>query len=102
MTEDLPLTDAVQRSEAGAGPTAHFSSGTVRGREAGGIMHFSGVPYAAAPFGRLRFAAPEPHQGWVGERDATAPGATRGERGETRGRGPAPWRQVSRRTAWPR
>lgn len=74
MTDDRSLTDAEPRTVPG--PTARFSSGAVRGRAADGVVHFSGVPYAAAPFGRLRFAAPEPHPGWDGERDATAPGAT--------------------------
>lgn len=40
------------------------------------VMHFRGIPYAAAPFGDLRFKAPQPHPGWSGERDATVTGPT--------------------------
>jgi para-nitrobenzyl esterase len=39
-------------------------------------MTIRGVPYAAAPVGPLRFAAPEPHPGGTGVRDATRPGPT--------------------------
>ncbi|GAB3561171.1 carboxylesterase/lipase family protein [Spelaeicoccus albus] len=53
---------------------------THRGRVAGlrdnGIVSFRGIPYAAAPTGRRRFAAPVGHAGWVGVRDATRFGAT--------------------------
>jgi para-nitrobenzyl esterase len=37
---------------------------------------FLGVPYAAPPAGKSRFAAPRPHPGWGGIRDATRPGPT--------------------------
>lgn len=53
-----------------------IGGGMLRGSRADGIARFLGVPYAAAPFGPLRFAAPAPHPGWSGERDATRPGAT--------------------------
>src|SRR6185436_6074504 len=33
---------------------------------------FLGIPYAAAPTGGLRFAAPQPAARWTGVRDATA------------------------------
>ena len=54
------------------------AAGTVRGHldEAAGLVRFRGVPYAAAPFGELRFLAPEPHPGWDGARDAWEPGPT--------------------------
>jgi para-nitrobenzyl esterase len=35
---------------------------------------FFDVPYAAPPTGGSRFAAPRPHPGWTGVRDATHPG----------------------------
>ncbi|MGX5695863.1 carboxylesterase/lipase family protein [Agromyces soli] len=51
------------------------SSGALRGVEGpDGIVRFLGVPYAAAPFGRRRFAAPEAPDPWDGERDAGMPG----------------------------
>jgi para-nitrobenzyl esterase len=50
------------------------SAGTLRGTAASDHRLFAGVPYAAAPVGPLRFAAPAPASGWPGERDATRPG----------------------------
>ncbi|ADO44408.1 carboxylesterase, type B (plasmid) [Ketogulonicigenium vulgare Y25] len=40
------------------------------------VIHFRGVPYAAAPYGDLRFKAPQRHPGWEGFRDATNTGPT--------------------------
>ncbi|PPL18905.1 carboxylesterase [Microterricola pindariensis] len=51
-------------------------SGRIRGSLAGGVRRFLGVPYAAAPFGALRFRPPQPVPSWPGERDCTTPGAT--------------------------
>jgi para-nitrobenzyl esterase len=51
-------------------------SGAVRGRTLAESQVFYAIPYAAAPEGRARFAAPEPHQPWPGIRDATTPGPT--------------------------
>lgn len=52
-------------------------SGAVVGfRKNAKVMHFRGIPYAAAPFGELRFKAPQHHPGWTGERDATVTGPT--------------------------
>ncbi|MFI5660420.1 carboxylesterase/lipase family protein [Streptomyces sp. NPDC051684] len=56
--------------------TAVTRQGTLRGRTEDGIAAFLGVPYAAAPFGPRRFAAPEPAEPWTGERDATEYGPT--------------------------
>ncbi|MCR6488459.1 carboxylesterase family protein [Amycolatopsis sp. OK19-0408] len=51
--------------------------GRLRGvRRANGSCAFLGVPYAEPPVGERRFAAPVPHRGWAGVRDATTPGAT--------------------------
>ena len=47
------------------------TNGTVRGRERRGVALFAGMPYAAAPTGDRRWAAPEPPQAWEGVRDAT-------------------------------
>ncbi|MFI1931494.1 carboxylesterase/lipase family protein [Streptomyces sp. NPDC020330] len=50
-------------------------SGSVRGRRATrdrGIVAVRGIPYAAPPFGRLRFRAPHPVEPWDGVRDCTA------------------------------
>ena len=52
------------------------TSGTVRGRPSGPVAAFLGIPYAAPPFGDLRFAAPAPPEPWTGVRDATSYGPT--------------------------
>ncbi|MGU3575501.1 carboxylesterase/lipase family protein [Brucellaceae bacterium C25G] len=56
---------------------AETESGAVVGfRKNANVLHFRGIPYAAAPFGNLRFKSPQPHQGWDGLRDATVTGPT--------------------------
>jgi para-nitrobenzyl esterase len=55
---------------------AATSTGRVVGSTINGIDRFLGIPFAAAPFGARRFALPQPHEGWDGERDATRLGAT--------------------------
>jgi para-nitrobenzyl esterase len=52
------------------------TTGPVRGLTTGHGTTFFGVPYAAAPTGSLRFAAPHPHPKWTAVRDATRPGPT--------------------------
>ncbi len=51
-------------------------SGAVRGvRDEYGEL-YRAIPYAGAPTGAARFAAPVPHPGWTGVRDATNPSPT--------------------------
>lgn len=50
-------------------------SGDVRGVEQEGYFEFLGIPYAAAPIGDLRFAAPQAVAGWDEERAADAYGS---------------------------
>tara|TARA_R110002072_G_scaffold13418_13_gene56338 strand:+ start:13994 stop:15478 length:1485 start_codon:yes stop_codon:yes gene_type:complete len=45
--------------------------GPIQGRIKDDVVLFSGVPYAAAPVGDLRFKAPQPHRGWEEVRPAT-------------------------------
>jgi para-nitrobenzyl esterase len=54
---------------------ADTSFGKVRGSVVDDVCRFYGVPYAAAPVGANRFAAPAAHPGWSGERDAAQKGA---------------------------
>ncbi|WP_243787682.1 carboxylesterase/lipase family protein [Saccharopolyspora gloriosae] len=54
-------------------PIVPTTSGRVRGHHRGEVARFHAVPYAAAPVGRLRFAAPQPAPAWDGIRDATRP-----------------------------
>lgn len=49
--------------------------GAVRGVEGAGVRAFLGVPYAAAPVGRLRWRAPQPLKPKTGTRDATRIGS---------------------------
>ncbi|MFI6387439.1 carboxylesterase/lipase family protein [Nonomuraea sp. NPDC050540] len=55
--------------------------GKLRGLLEDGVAVFRGVPYAAPPFGELRFRAPEPPPPWEGVRDALANGPTAAKRG---------------------
>lgn len=63
-------------------PVLATTRGRVRGFTRGGTAVFLGIPFAQAPIGPLRYAAPEPVEPWEGELDATASGAT-AQRGDT-------------------
>ncbi len=52
------------------------TSGPVRGSAEGAVRSFKGIPYAAPPFGGLRFAAPALPQPWSQVRACTAFGPT--------------------------
>ncbi|MFJ6653441.1 carboxylesterase/lipase family protein [Microbacterium sp. NPDC091313] len=58
------------------------TQGEVRGVRVGDTWRYLGIPYAQAPVGALRFAAPVPPEPWEGMRDATAYGPTP-QRGDT-------------------
>ncbi|MGW4823409.1 carboxylesterase family protein [Streptomyces sp. NPDC004227] len=51
----------------------HTSAGAVRGSLAADHRTFLGIPYAAAPVGRLRWRAAQPVPAWRGIRDVTRP-----------------------------
>ncbi|MFF7474973.1 carboxylesterase family protein [Streptomyces sp. NPDC008092] len=55
-------------------PVVATERGRVQGIAAGGAVSFRGIPYAASPVGELRFAAPRPHPGWTGVRQAVQAG----------------------------
>ena len=57
-------------------PNVIITSGQLRGDVVAGVNRFLGVPYAAAPEGELRFAAPQPYPAWTGVRDASTWGPT--------------------------
>ncbi|MFH8840528.1 carboxylesterase/lipase family protein [Streptomyces sp. NPDC017868] len=53
--------------------TFKTTSGAVRGfRASDGVVAVLGIPYAAPPFGALRFREPAPAAAWTGVRDCTA------------------------------
>lgn len=56
-------------------PTVQTATGSVRGIARDGIRMFLGIPYAAAPVGKLRWMPPEPAAAWTKPRDATKFGA---------------------------
>jgi para-nitrobenzyl esterase len=56
------------------GTTVSTRSGTLHGTETSTARIFLDVPYAAPPVGALRFAPPEPHAPWTGDRDASRHG----------------------------
>ncbi|GAA1924853.1 carboxylesterase family protein [Microbacterium aoyamense] len=66
-------------------PVVQTASGRVRGRWRGRSAAFLGIPFAQAPVGDLRFAAPVAPEPWKGVRDALeyAPTAQRGDKGIT-------------------
>ena len=57
-------------------PVVTIGQGQLRGAEKNGVLSFKGIPYAAAPFGANRFAAPQPAPEWEGVRDALEYGPT--------------------------
>jgi len=57
-------------------PVAATSQGPVLGTWQDACARFLGIPYAAAPVGELRFAAPVPPEPWTQPRDATRYGPT--------------------------
>ncbi|MFI6981029.1 carboxylesterase/lipase family protein [Embleya sp. NPDC050154] len=65
--------DTASPTPAGSAVT-RTDAGLVRGVRTAAHRTFRGIPYAAAPTGDLRWAAPRPVPPWPGVRDATAPG----------------------------
>jgi para-nitrobenzyl esterase len=61
-------------------PLVALTAGSVEGRRVDGVDRFFGIPYAAPPFGALRFAAPAPVAPWQGVRQADAFGPTAPQR----------------------
>jgi para-nitrobenzyl esterase len=59
----------------GADPLlVRVDGGLIRGRMENGVDRFMGLPYAAAPIGKLRWRDPQPVASWQGIREASDPG----------------------------
>lgn len=56
------------------GTRVDTAAGTVEGERIAGVTSWKGVPYAAPPVGRLRFAPPQPPAPWTGVRDCSRNG----------------------------
>ncbi|WP_441962793.1 carboxylesterase/lipase family protein [Mycolicibacterium houstonense] len=56
------------------GPVVDTAYGPVRGTDDGAVKRWSGIRYAAAPVGELRWRAPQPPARWSEIADATRPG----------------------------
>ncbi|KPM53724.1 carboxylesterase [Frankia sp. R43] len=61
-------------ASAGPRPEVRVAGGALRGSLESGVAVFRGIPYAAPPVGRLRFAAPRPAASWDGVRPALSYG----------------------------
>src|SRR5262249_6698490 len=62
---------AAAASRSGGDPTVTIEDGAVRGIAVPDGYAFRGLPYAAAPTGKLRWRPPQPAAAWHGVRDAT-------------------------------
>ena len=62
-----------QAQPSALGPEVGIDAGMVRGaaRDAGGVLAYKGIPYAAPPVGDLRWRAPQPVRAWEGVQDRT-------------------------------
>ncbi|KAF8879078.1 carotenoid ester lipase precursor [Gymnopilus junonius] len=58
-----------------SGPTVTLSYGSFQGNAAGNVVEFLGMPFAASPVGKLRFANPQTPINFEGIRQATQFGA---------------------------
>ena len=71
----ISLGLGMAQAQTQTAPVAHLAVGDLLGVVQGGVTQFRGIPYAQAPVGSLRWAAPQPAKAWGGQRDATQFGA---------------------------
>lgn len=58
-------TTAQQPTTCSAGTTVKTANGPVCGFVSNGLTEWLGIPYAAAPVGKLRWQPPQPHANWT-------------------------------------
>ncbi|WP_344235107.1 carboxylesterase/lipase family protein [Kribbella hippodromi] len=63
-----------RKTETPADAVVSTDAGAVRGTLTADARLFQGIPYAAPPVGKLRWASPQRAASWRGIRDATKPG----------------------------
>ena len=68
------MTTVAGLSPSGSRPEVRASAGRLRGGWEAGVAVFRGIPFAEAPVGALRFAAPRPARPWSGVREAVSYG----------------------------
>jgi para-nitrobenzyl esterase len=66
-----PTAAPAKRQVPATNPIVTTADGKLRGRAAGTIDEFLGIPYAAPPVGPLRWRPPQPAAHWAGVRPAT-------------------------------
>ncbi len=71
----VALVGLTAPSARAADPDVETTAGIVRGDTDDGVAVFRGIPYAAPPIGRQRWAPPRSVEAWPGVRDATRYGA---------------------------
>jgi para-nitrobenzyl esterase len=71
----VPTSVGVEGTPSARPVVIKTSPGVVRGSVAGGVNSFTGIPYAAPPFGANRLRPPQPVEPWTGVRDALTYGA---------------------------
>lgn len=63
--------EVVQPKSVAVSSVTRTESGSIRGVSRNDVLEFRGIPYAAAPSGKLRWELPRPAARWAGVRDAS-------------------------------
>jgi para-nitrobenzyl esterase len=72
----LAAMSVAPAAQSQAPSTVRVDTGELQGVVADGVLSFKGIPFAAPPFGELRWRPPQPAARWTGVRQATEFGAS--------------------------